>query len=541
MRLTPTGFWRLPFSALVVTGIVAALTITQQHPQTQLIEPDTAAGPDEECPRGPSTPQAPVSATRPAPGSGHVGAPAGDESGSIGDTDYSTLLGGTSNDFGIELAVDADGNTYVTGQTTSPDFPTTADAFDTTHNGMADAFVTKLDASGAIVYSTYLGGSNAEAGLGITVDDAGNAYVSGGSASPDFPVTAGAFDTTHNGFEDVFVAKLNPEGSEVLWATFLGGSQIAGDFAPGIAVDADGSVYVSGGSGSPDFPTTPGAYDTRLNGDDNVLDAFVAKLDPSGSELLYATFLGGKCKDAAIDLAIDDDGNVYVTGSTVSPDLPTTENAFRRRGHDGEDAFVAKLHAGGSGLEYATYVGGKGFDRAQSLALDERGRVFVTGWTDSPNFPTTEGALDDGHRGGEDAFVVALNAEGSDLVYSTYLGGRSDDRGRGVVVDPDGNAYVAGATASPNFPTTASALAEQHHGDEDGFVVKLNPKGSKLVYATYIGGSALDFARGIALDSSNNAHVTGRAESSDFATTGPPSTLNGTRDGFVLKIGPRGS
>jgi hypothetical protein len=378
--------------------------------------------------------------------------------------------------------------------------------------------------------------------LGIAVDDAGSAYVSGGTASPDFPVTGGAIDTSHNGFEDAFVAKLNPDGSAVVWATFLGGDQVAGDFAPGVAVDGDGNVYVSGGTGSPEFPTTSDAHDPSHNGAPGELDAFVAKLDPSGSKLLYSTFLGGKCKDAVTGIAIDEAGDAYVAGSTVSPDFPATEDALRKRGGGGEDAFVAKLDADGSRVSYATYVGGNAFDKAQDLAIDKRGRVFLTGWTGSSNFPTTSEAFDERHNGGEDAFVAKLNTEGSDLVYASYLGGPAKDRGSGVTVDDAGSAYITGWTASPELPTTSGAFAEQYNGGEDAFVAKLNANGSKLTYATYLGGTALDFGRGIAMDASENVYVTGRTESPDYPTVGasaaPPS---GGRDALVTKLIRRGS
>jgi hypothetical protein len=454
--------------------------------------------------------------------------------------DYSTYLGGTSNDFGIEVAVDAAGNAYVTGQTISADFPTIAGALDAGQGGAADAFVAKLDSSGSgLVYSTYIGGSAAEAGLAIAVDDAGRAHVSGGTASPDFPTTAGAFDTSHNGNEDVWVAKLNAEGTALIYSTFLGGSQIAGDFGNAIAVDATGHAYVGGGSGSPDFPTTAEAFDTRHNGDVNQLDGFIAQLDAQGSALVFSTFIGGKCNDGITGIAVDQ-GAVYVTGSTASADFPATAKAHDTRYNDREDVFVAKLNARGSDLVYATYLGGNAFDKAQGVAIDKRGEAYVTGWTTSPNFPTTRGAFAKNHKGGEDSFVAKLDAQGSKLVFSTYLGGTSKDRGNGIAVDAAGSAYVTGSTASSDFPTTRGALGNHHNGGEDAFVTKLNAKGSAVAYSTYFGGSALDFGRGISLGANQSVYLTGRTESSDFPTTPNASTstttLSGTRDAFVTKF-----
>jgi hypothetical protein len=452
---------------------------------------------------------------------------------------YSTLLGGTANDFGIDVAVDRRGNAYVTGQTISSDFPTTAAPVERAHGGIADAFVAKLDPSGSkLVYATYLGGSGAEAGLSIAVDDAGRAYVSGGTASPDFPTTPGAFDRTDHANEDVWVAKLNAKGSALMYSTLLGGSAIAGDFGAAIAVDQEGHAYVAGGTGSLDFPSTRRTFDPTHKGKVNSLDAFVVKLKADGSGLVFGTFLGGMCTDAITGIALDEHGDVYVTGSTVSRDFPTTRGALEAAARGDEDAFVAKINADASKLLYSTYLGGKAFDRAQGIAIDAEGRPYVTGWTTSPDFPTTRGALETHHRGDEDAFVAKLAGGGSDLVYSTHLGGTSKDRGRGIAVDTDGNAYVTGATASPNFPTTPGARSKTHIGGEDAFVAKLNPKGSRLDYSTYLGGSALDFGRAIAVDAARNAYVTGRSESPDFPTTagalGPTSA--GGRDAFVVKL-----
>jgi hypothetical protein len=455
---------------------------------------------------------------------------------------YSTRLGGSANDFGFDIAVDPRGSAYVTGQTVSADFPSTTGSFDQEHHGLADAFVAKLDPSGSkLEYATYLGGSAAEAGLSIAVDDAGRAYVSGGTGSPDFPTTAGAFDTTDHRNEDVWVAKLNARGSALLYSTLLGGSAIAGDFGAALAIDREGHAYVAGGTASPDFPSTRRTFDPTHNGEINSLDAFVVKLERDGSGLVFGTFIGGKCNDAVTGIAVDRDEHVHVTGSTVSRDFPTTAGAFERHLRGDEDAFVAELDADGSKLVRSTYLGGKAFDRAQALAIDTAGRTYVTGWTTSDDFPTTRGALEARRRGDEDAFVVKLDAEGSKLVYSTYLGGAAMDRGRGIAIDAAGSAYVTGATTSPSFPTSTNALERRHRGGEDGFVVKLNPKGSRLDYSTYLGGAALDFGRSIALDADRNAYVTGRTESADFPiSANAAGRTSAGRDGFVVKLDPRG-
>ena len=451
---------------------------------------------------------------------------------------YSTLIGGSSNDFGIDIAVDRAGNAYVTGQTISPDFPTTPGAYDGVHGGAADAFVAKLDASGSkLEYATYLGGSGAEAGLSIAVDDAGRAYVSGGTASADFPTTPGAFDRTDHRNEDVWVAKLNPTGSELLYSTLLGGNAIAGDFGAAIAVDSTGHAYVAGGTGSPDFPSTPASFEATHNGEINTLDAFVVKLKTDGSGLEFGTFLGGRCNDAITGIALDDQDRIFVTGSTVSNDFPTTAKAYDRVHRGDQDVFVSELSTDGRKLLASTYLGGKGFDWAQGIALGKSGDTTVTGWTKSGDFPTTRRAFDRSAHGGEDAFVARLDAGGSELVYSTYLGGAGNDRGRAVVVDTAGNAYVTGATSSAEFPTTPGARTAKHVGDQDAFVTKLNPTGSRLGYSTFIGGTALDFGRAIAIDADRNVYVTGRTESADFpATVDALGTTSGNREAFVVKL-----
>ena len=397
----------------------------------------------------------------------------------------------------------------------------------------------------ALVYSTFLGGSAPDFGLGIAVDAAGNAYVTGETTSADFPTTPGAFDTTLNGGfgGDAFVTKLSGSGTALVYSTFLGGSGT--DFGTGIAVDAAGNAYVTGRSGSPDFPTTPGAFDTTFNG---IEDAFVTKLDAAGSALVYSTFLGGSLVDQGLGIAIDAAGNAYVTGATLSADFPTTPGAFSTTftgaSYGVGDAFVTKLNAAGSALVYSTFLGGSGSDYGQGIAVDDSGNAYVTGATLSADFPTTPGAFDTTYHGTGDAFVTKLNAAGTALVYSTFLGGSGADGGSGIAVDAAGNAYVAGATFSADFPTTPAAFDTTYNGGVgDAFVTKLNVAGTALVYSTFLGGSGEDDARGIALDAGGNAYVTGPTLSADFPTTPSAfdSTFNGATDVFVTKLNVAGS
>jgi len=454
---------------------------------------------------------------------------------------YSTYLGGANNDNASAVAVDAAGNAYVTGITASAtNFPTTAGAFQTTLGGGSDAFVTKLNPTGtALIYSTFLGGSDFDTGVGIAVDASGNAYVTGSTASTNFPTTAGAFQTTLAGpgggsLTDAFVTKLNPTGTALVYSTYLGGRDF--DNGEEVAVDAAGNAYVTGRTSSTDFPTTVAAFQTTSAGGG---DAFVTKLNSTGSALVYSTFLGGaESSDGGFGIAVDALGNAYVTGLTNSTDFPTTAGAFQTTIGSTQSAFVTKLNPTGSALVYSTYLGGSGGAEGTGIAVDAAGNAYVTGDTNSTDFPTTAGAFQTTSSGGTDAFVTKLNPAGSALVYSTFLGGSSFDQGSGIAVDASGDAYVTGRTFSTDFPTTEDGFQTTFGGARDAFVTKLNPTGSALVYSSYLGGSSLDQGSGIAVDARANAYVTGVTLSTDFPTTGDAfqTTLGGSTDAFVAKL-----
>jgi hypothetical protein len=480
---------------------------------------------------------------------------------------YSTYLGGGGEDQGYGIAIDGSGNAYITGYTSSTDFPTTPGAFDISYHASSDVFVSKLNATGtALVYSTYLGGGNNEESRSIALDNSGNAYITGYTSSTDFPTTPGAFNTSSGG---VFVSKLNASGTALIYSTYLGGGS-----GYGIALDGSGNAYITGYTSSTDFPTTPGAFDTLYNGGFYGYDAFVSKLNASGTALVYSTYLGGGDDDYAQGIAIDSSGNAYLTGETKSSDFPTTPGAFDISFNGGSswaynsDAFVTKLNASGTALVYSTYLGGGGVylydagcDSGLGIAVDGSGNAYITGETNSPNFPTTPGAFDASYNGlipfrddielfsapppGKlyyyDVFVSKLNSSGSALVYSTYLGGGSWDYGSGIAIDSSENTYITGQTMSSDFPTTPSALDSSYNGGSysyDVFVSKLNANGTALVYSTYLGAGGNDDGYGIAIDSSGNAYITGRTGSSDFPTTSGAfdTSSNGGYDAFVTKM-----
>jgi hypothetical protein len=474
-----------------------------------------------------------------------------------GDLVYSTFLGGSGVggngwDWGDGIALDAEGRAYVTGWTTSSDFPTTIGVIDMNYNG-GDAFVVKLNPSGSrLIYATFLGGSNSDDAHALAVDATGNAYVIGATWSSDFPVTPGAFDTSFNGSGqynyDAFVVKLDPVGTSLVYTTFLGGS--SADPIQSIAVDASGNAYVTGWTISNDFPVTQGTFDTSFNGHS---DSFVVKLNPSGSNLDYATFLGGSSGAAGLDIAVDGIGHAYVVGYTASSDFPTTPSAFDTSHNGSSDAFVIKLNPTASTLVYATFLGGHTWDFGDGIAVDATGSAYVTGETRSSEFPTTPGAFDTSFNGGDtrgiygDAFVVKVDPTGSALTYATLLGGSYYDRGCAIEIDATGSAYITGDTYisvtngndSEEFPTTPDAFDRSHNGEFDAFVVKLNSAGDTLAYATFLGGSRWDTGYAIAVDVSGRVHMAGNTDSSDFPVT--PGAFDtayngGEQDSFVAKL-----
>jgi len=407
----------------------------------------------------------------------------------------------------------------------------------------------------ALFYSTYLGGSDSDEGFAIAVDTAGTAYVTGGTFSIDFPTTQGAFQTTLVGFHGVaFVTKLNSTGSGLVYSTYLGGA--IADRGQAIAVDIAGNAYVTGLTFSKDFPTTPVAFQSTPNllaGN----NAFVTKLNPLGSALVYSTYLGGISRDHATGIAVDAAGNAYVTGNTSSVQFPTTPGAYQTTfGGSNDvliyqgDAFVVKLDPTGSALIYSTFLGGSGDDIAYGIALDSSGNAYVVGATASTDFPTTPGAFQPTFGGGEaHVFVAKVNPLGSALVYSTYLGGSDHDEGFGIALDglPSPNAYVTGETRSTDFPIIPGAIQPTFAGGTgfDVFVTKLDPTGSALIYSTYLGGPGDDYGNAIAVDAlpNPNAYVTGVTASTTFPTTpgafqtsfggGPPDS---PVDAFVAQV-----
>jgi hypothetical protein len=446
---------------------------------------------------------------------------------------YSTYLGGAGFDQANGITVDSAGNTYVAGYTDSSNFPT-ANPLQPTRHGGSDAFITKMNPSGsALIYSTYLGGTGNDYGQGIAVDATGNVFIGGYTSSTNFPTTNPLQATNRGGF-DGFVAKLNASGSALVYSTYLGGS--GDDRGMGMAVDGSGNAMLAGYTDSTNF-NTANAYQPNNGGS---IDVFVSKLNPSGSALVYSTYLGNISSDLGYAVAADAAGNAYVTGYAYSENFPTV-NAFQPLHGGTRDAFITKMNPSGSALVYSTFLGGSEIDEARGIAVDGSGNVYVTGRTASANFPLAHPVQPAINR--DDAFATKLNAAGSALVYSTFLGGTYYEEGFGIAADSAGNTYVAGYTDSDDFPTV-DAIQPTHAGREDAFVTKINTGGTAFVYSTYLGGSEFfesigrDFAYGVAADSAGNAYVAGSTESLDFPTVNAfqPHNGGGYHDAFVARF-----
>ncbi|HEY2393132.1 MAG TPA: SBBP repeat-containing protein [Candidatus Angelobacter sp.] len=460
---------------------------------------------------------------------------------------YSTFIGSDTPDSVNSVAVDQFGQAYITGSTVFG-FPTKNPALG---NQLGqDAFVTKFSADGsALIYSTILGGSSGDTGNAIAIDRFGNAYVAGETFSTDFPTTPGAFQPAFVDADNGFVTKLSPSGSSFVYSLLLGGGD--SDSITSLALDTEHRVYVTGFTCSTNFPVK-NAIDSvsGQNCADGGGDAFVTRINAAGTDLDYSTYLDGTIESFGTGIAVDSTFEAYVTGSTKSPDFPTTPGAFQTVlkaktipgfPHDNpqSNAFVTKFAADGASLVYSTYLGGTVNDEATAIALDSSGRACVTGGTQSSDFPVTAGGFQKTLRGTQNAFVTQLQLTGAGLFYSTFLGGSGTDTGNSVAVDSLGRAHVTGTTTSSDFPLS-NPIQAHFGGVQDAFVSKLAANGAALFYSTYLGGAAADSGNSIRLDSNGAAYIGGSTSSADFPTTpGAFSrTIKAEGDGWVAKITP---
>ncbi len=465
---------------------------------------------------------------------------------------YSTYFGGDFADYGLAITVDASGNELIAGATDSDTIPGLNKATD---GGSFDVFVTKLNPAGVLQFTTEFGGSSDEFPGGIAVDSTG-IYVSGTTDSSDFPVTPGAAQGTFvgggaNGSNDAFAAKLTLTGS-ITWATFINGSDSTTGLA--VAIDSAQNVYVVGETFAPDLgpggvPALPNGSAINLGTGVGPDDGYIVKVNSTGSAFALVSYIGGSSGDLATGVALDGSGNVYVSGETISTDLPTTPGVVQGKcGTDGQcntgsngpldDAFVVAIAANLSGYNYVTYYGGSNIDDALAIAADSAGDAFITGLTQSSDFPTagTPYQSSPGAKAQQNAFAVELNPTGSSAIYGTYLGGSGTDLGLGIALDSStpANIYITGQTSSSNFPTvnpTQAALS----GTTDAFVSVLSPGQKTALFSTYLGGGGDEdqLAGAITLDSSEKIYVTGDTDSGNGSTAAFPTkaALDGTYGG----------
>jgi hypothetical protein len=472
---------------------------------------------------------------------------------------YSTYLGGSSNDYATAITVDSSDNAYVTGYTSSTNFPVTPGAYQTScsaacGSGAADAFVSKLDPTGSfLIYSTYLGGSANNYGNGIALDASGDAYIAGQTFSANFPTTAGSFitkcGTTCSGGWG-FVTEINPEGSGLVYSTYLGGAGI--NQANSIVLDGSNNAYVTGYTQSKSFPVTPGVFQSICTCTRAV--AFVTKLNPTGSALVYSTYLGGTGGDVGYAVALDSSDDAYVTGYTHSTNFPVTAGAYQTKLTADTAAYVTELNPTASTAIYSTYLGGTTTLTTPceacgtAIAVNSSGDAYVTGLTAESTFPVTPGAYQTtflGATNGHDAFLTELNPTGTGLVFSTYLGGNGDTGATGIALDQSDNIWLKGNTMSAVFPTTPGAFQTVLGGAFDAYVSELNPTGSQLLFSTYLGGTQTEYGGAthvLAIDNQNppNVYVTGYTDSTNFpVSAGSFQAANaGENDGFVTKFTP---
>jgi len=449
---------------------------------------------------------------------------------------WSSYLGGTGDDQGNDVTVDSSGNVYIVGytQTVTPTDgtePPPVITLQPEEGKSFEAFITKLDPSGAILFKTYFGGTGVDEAHSVALDAVGNIYVTGYTTSTDFP-TVNPFQANMAGVQDAYVLKMNSSGDVIQFASYLGGSR--SDRGYGIDVDGFGNAFIVGDTTSnTNFPVTSNAFQSRFGG--GLGDAFITKITPANT-VGFSTYFGGIGWDRSYDVELDSEGNIVLVGFTTSG-FPTTSNALYRTFRGGSyDGFVAKMNNAGTSLVFSTYFGGNGDDEVVRLALDQNNNIHFTGYTTSQDFPLKNPAQIF-QAGAFDAFVVKLHSDGQDADFSTYIGGEDTEGGVSIAVDNAGFVYVAGFTNSIQF-YAINAIGGFLRGLRDGFLLKIAPDASFVVYSTYIGGFGLEGATAVAVDSAGNAYVTGYTSSTDFpvVTNAFQPAKAGSQDAFIIKV-----
>lgn len=460
---------------------------------------------------------------------------------------YSTYLGGNNPEIGHDIIVNDLGEAYITGITQSANFDFTLGAYQTTNTGMYDAFISKLNSIGSsLIFSTFLGGSGDDHSWCIKFDNTGSLYVVGYTTSYDFPTTPGVFKTSHNmGLTtnfDVFVSKVNASGSSLIYSTYIGGT--SDDFTKSFDLDNQNNIYIAGFTLSSDFDVTSGAYQTNFSSSGGE-EAFVTKLNSSGSSLIYSTLIGGTGIDAANSIKVDSTKNAYIVGVTSSTDFDITSGVLQSvNGSGPSDIFVTKLNSTGSSLIYSTFIGGSLDDIGNAITIDSIGNSYITGFTNSINYPISSGAFQNIYATNGDCFVTKINTTGSSILFSTYIGGNSLEEGRDIILDSICNIYITGYSYSQYYYTTPSAIQSSipfpSFFNADIIVTKFSNTGSVL-YSTLLGGISSESSDGIDIDKFGDLYITGRTTSIDYPVTPGvfQSSLQGgaSDDAYVTKIG----
>jgi hypothetical protein len=460
---------------------------------------------------------------------------------------YSTFFGGTDLDEGTAITADSSGNAYVTGLTVSTSFPgSSGSAIQSTHGGDYDAFVSKINSAGtAVIYSSYLGGTGGnEYGQGITVDASGNAYVTGGTDSANFPGIGGSSiqSSYGGGTRDAFLIKINAAGNAIIYSTFLGGTD--DELGTDVAVDSSGNAYLTGSTASSTFPGVSGGSIQSSHGG-GTYDSFITKVNAAGTAITYSTFLGDSGEDVVGGIAIDGSGNAYVAGYTTSAAFPGVTGGSLQPTYAGNyDAFATKINAAGSAITWSTYLGDAAFDFASAIALDSSGNVVLAGYTESTSFPGVTGSsLQPSNAGNYDVFITKINNGATAILWSTFLGGNDLDGlpYGGMGLDSSDNVYIGGPTFSTTFNgITGSSLQPSNGGGIDSFIAKIDASGTSIDYATFLGGSGDDNIFGFGVNAAGSAYATGITTSTTFpGVTGSSvqsTNAGGDADGFITRI-----
>ena len=460
---------------------------------------------------------------------------------------FSTYLGGQLSDGGAGIAVDKFGSSYITGNTQSIIFPAPTASLAAEHG--VDVFVAKISPDGdQLIYLLWfnaLSAADVDEGLGIAVDKSGYAYISGHTRSADFCSLFGevpGYDTTYNEDGDAFLLKVKQDGSGLVYCTFLGGSDW--DSGSAVIVDDDGKATITGGTWSTDFPTTANAAGLNNKGQ---RDAFVTTIDPSGTILLYSSYMGGSNQEEGRALTKVGPNQVAISGWTNSADFPTTTGSFDPSYNGAFDAFLAQIDFSSGTQTYGSFLGSAGEDRATGLTTIDDEQLLVTGYvaatedSPSPSFPTTPGAISQNLRGESDAFVVKFNSQGSGLAYSTLIGGGGSEQGLAVSASDQAGFALTGYTTSIDFPTTAQAYQPQYsdlHKGPDAFITQFDASGSHLLYSSYLGGDHEDSGHALMLMGSDQVYLTGTTRSANFpiSPTAPYPANAGDYDAFITKL-----